>query len=73
MFFWARLTGAGGKERDAAEFSKRAIDKLMVFVPGAPFYGNNPERATFRLNFAAADVAKIGKAGEGIVKPSKAN
>ncbi len=59
MFFWMRLTGAGGKEQDAAEFAKRAIEKLVAFVPGAPFYATNADRATLRLSFATADVAKI--------------
>lgn len=59
MFFWASLTGAGGKEKDAAEFAKRAIDKLVAFVPGAPFFANNADRSTFRLSFATADLAKI--------------
>jgi DNA-binding transcriptional MocR family regulator len=59
MFFWMRLTGAGGKTQDAAEFAKRAIEKGVAFVPGAPFYATNADRATLRLSFATADVAKI--------------
>ncbi|HSO45820.1 MAG TPA: PLP-dependent aminotransferase family protein, partial [Rhodoferax sp.] len=59
MFFWARLTGAHGKPANAAEFAKRAIDKLVAFVPGAPFYAHNPDPSTLRLSFATADVAKI--------------
>ena len=56
MFFWTRLTAPGA---DAAEFAKRAIDKLVAFVPGAPFYATNPDRATLRLSFATADLTKI--------------
>ena len=56
MFFWTRLTKEGA---DAAEFAKRAIEKLVAFVPGAPFYATNPDRATLRLSFATADIAKI--------------
>jgi DNA-binding transcriptional MocR family regulator len=59
MFFWTRLTGAGGQEQDAAAFAKRGIDKLVAFVPGTPFYATHPDRATLRLSFATADVAKI--------------
>jgi len=59
MFFWARLTGANGKEQNASEFAKRAIDKLVAFVPGAPFYAHDPDQSTLRLSFATADVAKI--------------
>ncbi len=56
MFFWARLTAP---DADAAEFAKRAIEKLVAFVPGAPFYATNVDRAAFRLSFATADVGKI--------------
>ena len=59
LFFWARLTGAGGRTTDAAEFAKRAIDQGVAFVPGAPFYAAQPDMSSFRLSFATADVAKI--------------
>jgi DNA-binding transcriptional MocR family regulator len=59
LFFWARLTGAGGKLKDANELAKRAIEKGVAFVPGAPFYANEPDVSTFRLSFATADLAKI--------------
>jgi 2-aminoadipate transaminase len=59
LFFWARLTGAGGKTKDAGEFAKRAIEQGVAFVPGAPFYADAPDVSTFRLSFATADVAKI--------------
>ena len=59
LFFWARLTGANGKISDGNEFDKRAIDKGVAFVPGAPFFANNPDANAIRLSFATADVAKI--------------
>ena len=59
MFFWARLTGANGKNANAGDFAKRAIEQLVAFVPGAPFYAHDPDLATLRLSFATADVAKI--------------
>jgi len=59
LFFWARLTGAGGKISDAGEFAKKAIEQGVAFVPGAPFYANDPDRSTLRLSFATADVGKI--------------
>jgi len=59
LFFWARLTGANGKLADAGELAKRAIEQLVAFVPGAPFYAEKPDLATLRLSFATADVAKI--------------
>jgi len=59
MFFWARLTGANGKNANAADFAKRAVDQGVAFVPGAPFFAHDPDLATLRLSFATADVAKI--------------
>jgi 2-aminoadipate transaminase len=59
MFFWAKLTGLGGKERNANDFAKRAIEKLVAFVPGAPFFARDADLSTLRLSFATADVAKI--------------
>ncbi len=59
LFFWARLTGADGKTKDAGEFAKRAIEQGVAFVPGAPFYASAPDVSTFRLSFATADVEKI--------------
>jgi 2-aminoadipate transaminase len=69
MFFWARLTGAHGKPVDAVEFAQRAIDKLVAFVPGAPFYAHDPDPSTLRLSFATADVARIE---EGIARLGQA-
>ena len=59
LFIWARLTGAGGKVADGAELAKRAIDKGVAFVPGAPFYARNPDLATLRLSFATVGLEKI--------------
>lgn len=69
LFFWARLTGAGGKVSDAGEFAKRAIAQGVAFVPGAPFYAKDPDLSTFRLSFATADVGKIE---EGVGRLGKA-
>ena len=70
LFFWARLTGAGGKVKDAGEFAKRAIEKGVAFVPGASIYAADADRATLRLSFATADVGKIlegvGRLGKAI-------
>ena len=55
MFFWARLTDGS----DARAFAKRAIDKLVAFVPGAPFFASDPDLCALRLSFATADEAKI--------------
>ncbi|TAM43344.1 MAG: PLP-dependent aminotransferase family protein [Burkholderiaceae bacterium] len=70
LFVWARLTGASGKVKDGAELAKRAIEKGVAFVPGAPFYANHPDHATLRLSFATADVGKIeegvGRLGQAV-------
>ena len=71
MFFWAKLTGEsknapggalGGKlttSANATDFAKRAIDKLVAFVPGAPFFAHDADVSTLRLSFATVDVKKI--------------
>ena len=59
LFFWARLTGAGGKVQDGNAFAKRAIGQGVAFVPGTPFFCAQPDHATLRLSFATADVEKI--------------
>jgi len=69
LFFWARLTGANGKVADANEFARRAIEKLVAFVPGAPFYAEKPDLATLRLSFATANIEKIE---EGIARLGQA-
>jgi 2-aminoadipate transaminase len=69
LFFWARLTGAGGRTKDAAAFAKKAIEQGVAFVPGAPFFAKDPEPATLRLSFATADVGKIE---EGVARLGRA-
>ena len=69
LFFWARLTGAGGRLKHAGEFAKKAIEQGVAFVPGAPFFAQDPDTATLRLSFATADVSKIE---EGISRLKKA-
>jgi 2-aminoadipate transaminase len=69
LFFWARLTGAGGKLNDAGQLAKKAIEEGVAFVPGAPFYATNPDLATLRLSFATVGVEKIE---EGVGRLGKA-
>ncbi len=59
LFFWVRLTGAGGKLADGNALAKRAIEKGVAFVPGTPFFCAQPDHATLRLSFATADVERI--------------
>jgi 2-aminoadipate transaminase len=69
LFFWARLSGANGKIADANVLAKKAIEQLVAFVPGAPFFASNPDVSTLRLSFATANVEKIE---EGIARLGKA-
>lgn len=69
LFLWVRLTGVGGKLADAGELARRAIEQGVAFVPGAPFYAQNPDSATLRLSFATADEDKIR---EGIARLAQA-
>jgi DNA-binding transcriptional MocR family regulator len=69
LFFWANLTGAHGAEKDGNAFAKSAIEKGVAFVPGAPFFANDPDLSSIRLSFATADVAKIE---EGITRLGQA-
>ncbi|MFN4349253.1 MAG: PLP-dependent aminotransferase family protein [Hylemonella sp.] len=69
LFFWAKLTGANGKLKDAGELAKRAIEKGVAFVPGAPFYATNPDASTLRLSFATVGEDKIR---EGVERLGKA-
>ena len=59
LFVWARLTGVDGKPSEAQDFAQRAIEKLVAFVPGGPFFAENPDPACLRLSFATADEDKI--------------
>jgi len=69
LFFWARLTGANAGPKDGAAFAKSAIAQGVAFVPGAPFYANDPDHSTLRLSFATSDEKLIE---EGIARLSKA-
>jgi 2-aminoadipate transaminase len=59
LFFWGRLTGAGGALNDGQAFAKKAIEHNVAFVPGAPFFADQPDAASLRLSFATSDLDKI--------------
>jgi DNA-binding transcriptional MocR family regulator len=46
MFVWCRLPGG-----DSAQLLEAALEEGVSFVPGAPFYAGEPDRATLRLAF----------------------
>ena len=61
LFVWAKLTGKTGFTTDGNLLAKRAIEKGVAFVPGAPFFADKPDNATIRLSFATADESKIAE------------
>jgi 2-aminoadipate transaminase len=65
MFVWARL----GDGADTASLLAGALDYDVAFVPGAPFYAAEPDRATMRLSFATHSEAEIA---EGMRRLAKA-
>jgi len=44
---------------DGNVFAKQAIEKGVAFVPGAPFYCQNPDLSTLRFSFATVGEDKI--------------
>ena len=69
LFVWARLTGAGGALRDGNELARRAIERGVAFVPGAPFYCAQPDVSTLRLSFATVGEERIR---EGVARLAQA-
>ncbi len=59
LFVWATLTGANDAISDGSALAKRAIDNNVAFVPGTPFFAQDPDPRTLRLSFATADEDKI--------------
>jgi len=55
MFVWAELS----EHVDASDLLKAALDRKVMFVPGAGFYPDIPNPGTLRLSFAAATVPGI--------------
>ena len=57
MFLWARLPAG----MSAIDLLPRAVEKGGAFVPGAPFYAQQPDLRTLRLSFVTATVDQIDK------------
>ncbi len=55
MFLWVTLPAG----LSSMELFDRAIAKKVAFVPGTPFYPDNPENNTLRLNFSSVDEETI--------------
>ena len=55
MFIWVRLP----QGMDSVQLLQKAIVANVAFVPGAPFFANNPEANTLRLSFVTVPPEKI--------------
>ncbi len=55
MFIWVTLP----KHIDTTKLIDEAIAQHVAFVPGAPFYANDPERNTLRLSFVTVPQERI--------------
>ncbi|HEY8050633.1 MAG TPA: PLP-dependent aminotransferase family protein [Ramlibacter sp.] len=55
MFLWARLP----QGMDATQLLPKAVDKGVAYVPGAPFYAQDPDPRTLRLSFVTATNEQI--------------
>lgn len=64
MFIWVTLP----KHINSMELLDEAIEQLVAFVPGAPFYANTPENNTLRLSFVTVPPAKIREGVERLGK-----
>jgi 2-aminoadipate transaminase len=55
MFIWVTLPGS----IDAMALLDQALAAKVAFVPGAPFYANNPAKNTLRLSFVTVPPERI--------------
>jgi 2-aminoadipate transaminase len=55
MFIWVTLP----KQIDAMKLLDQAIASRVAFVPGSPFYANEPETNTLRLSFVTVPPERI--------------
>ncbi|GHH20498.1 PLP-dependent aminotransferase family protein [Streptomyces lanatus] len=66
MFLWARLP----ESYDTTELLPEVVRHDVAYVPGAPFYAGEPDRATLRLCFVTQTPEEIGEGlrrlGEGL-------
>lgn len=60
LFVFAELS----EGTDSKILFEKAVEKGVAFVPGEPFYSQNPRKNTLRLNFSNADVQTIQRGME---------
>jgi 2-aminoadipate transaminase len=68
MFIWVTMP----KHIDSMKLLDEAIAENVAFVPGAPFYANDPACNTFRLSFVTVPPEKIRDGVERLSKLIKA-
>jgi len=68
MFIWVELP----KHINAMELLDEAIQQKVAFVPGSPFYANEPETNTLRLSFVTVSPERIRQGIEILGKLIKA-
>lgn len=57
MFIWVKLP----RELDSRVLLEKAVAENVAFVPGAPFYANEPQANTLRLSFVTVPPERIEK------------
>lgn len=68
MFIWVTLPA----HMDSKQLLDEAIQQNVAFVPGGPFYANNPAPNTFRLSFVTVSPERINQGVEILGKLIKA-
>ncbi|WP_158734776.1 PLP-dependent aminotransferase family protein [Alteribacillus sp. YIM 98480] len=64
MFFWVSMP----ESVNTTALLNEAVENGVAFVPGAPFYVNNPAQNTLRLNFTNAEPEEIEKGMKRLVE-----
>ena len=64
MFIWVTLPS----HIDTMQLLGEAVEQKVAFVPGAPFYANNPQSNTLRLSFVTVPPEKIREGVRNLAK-----
>ncbi|MGG3466937.1 PLP-dependent aminotransferase family protein [Neobacillus pocheonensis] len=64
MFLWVE----GNNHLNTTRLLSKAVDNGVAFVPGAPFYVDQPKHHTFRLNFSHSTPEKIQQGMDRLVE-----
>lgn len=64
MFIWVTLP----QQIDSMKLLETAVANHVAFVPGAPFFANDPQQNTLRLSFVTVPPEKIE---EGVARLGK--